>query len=111
MWNVDTSYPTDEASTFLKLLVVVGIEAELAEQSFQVIEAIGLFGADSLRYSGIDGQGNFSNNILFSKMMHAEMKKMWKMTQAQPHWTLQTFAAKILCKKLARLKNSRTTDF
>lgn len=111
MWNVDTSYPTDEASSFLKLLVVVGIEAELAEQSFQVIEAIGLFGADSLRYSGIDGQGNFSNNILFSKMMHAEMKKMWKMTQAQPHWTLQTFAAKILCKKLARLKNSRTTDF
>lgn len=33
------------------------------------------------------------------------------MTQAQPHWTPQTFAAKILCEKLARLKTSRTTDF
>lgn len=35
LWNVDTSYPTDEASSFLKLLVVVAIEAE---QSFQALK-------------------------------------------------------------------------
>lgn len=67
MCNLHTSHPTDETCSFLKLLVVVAIETELAEQSFQVIEAIGLFGEEFLRYSGIDDQGNFSSNVLFSK--------------------------------------------
>lgn len=46
LWDLDCLHPTDEGNSFLKLLVVVAIEAEPAELHFQAMKALGLFGLD-----------------------------------------------------------------